>query len=120
MGDLVFNFFTGFIRQGEVILTFTESASTYLKGRFALDFGIVVQSIFAIGRQCRDDSDSTSTTVLRSGKVVRVLRVKSVMRLLRISEAVKRMIDNSTGTEMALTEIPALRLVMCFVSHVFA
>ncbi len=42
------------------------------------------------------------------------------VRMLRISEAVKRMIDNSARTEMALTEIPALMLVMCFVSHVFA
>ena len=46
--DLVLNFFTGFFRQGEMILTLTESASTYSKGCFALNFATSLCNGFSL------------------------------------------------------------------------
>jgi len=93
VADVLLSFFTGFYKDGVVVMALGPSARAYMKGWFASDASIVALDIVALSVSSVDDS-SQDALAFQMARLIRIMRFLRLMRFRRVVEIATRAFDS--------------------------
>jgi len=110
--DMILNFFTGFYKEGALIIDIKRIAFRYLATFFVIDITINGVDLFSIAMEVLLDQEQSSPSL-------RVLRIVKLNRLLRVAVLFNRYKDKFKGPGLGSSSFTMVGLAMRLVAILF-
>jgi Ion transport protein len=119
--DLIFNFFTGYIKRGTLIMEINKIRRHYLKTWFVFDLISSFPTYIVIVEVFKQQNDKNVVDFVRFIKLIRVFRLIRFLKLLKATKLKKFLsfLENFMNANQVLNSFLTLIMIIAFSAHWF-